>query len=176
MSNFGFIKYAIVLENKTISCFQWGQAGTLLRFDRVYKESPKTCSTCFCVHCRMENSETSPPPRPVAVPDRAMLRPSGPLGQMSESPRACKHKERPSKSPRKRRDGKRSQRREGDHEQLLWEIERRRLPGQHEHSEPCGSASDAAESSPKRFALQGASWSYVPLAQVCCLGHEVMLS
>lgn len=100
----------------------------------------------------MENSETSPPSRPLAVPDRGMLRPSGPLGQMSESPRTCKHKERPSKSPRKRRDGKRSQRRGGDHEQLLWEIERRRLPGQHEHLEPCGSASDAAESSPKRRA------------------------
>uniref|UniRef100_A0A669CNJ6 NAD(+) kinase n=1 Tax=Oreochromis niloticus TaxID=8128 RepID=A0A669CNJ6_ORENI len=38
----------------------------------------------------MENSETSPPSRPLAVPDRAMLRPSAPLGQMSESPRASK--------------------------------------------------------------------------------------
>uniref|UniRef100_A0A669F3G8 NAD(+) kinase n=1 Tax=Oreochromis niloticus TaxID=8128 RepID=A0A669F3G8_ORENI len=84
---------------------------------------------------------------------------------MSESPRASKHKEHSSKSPRKRRDGKRSQRRGGDREQLLWEIECRRLPGQHEHLEPCSSASDAAESSPKRFALQVASWSFVPLAQ-----------
>uniref|UniRef100_A0AAX7V2A3 NAD(+) kinase n=1 Tax=Astatotilapia calliptera TaxID=8154 RepID=A0AAX7V2A3_ASTCA len=84
---------------------------------------------------------------------------------MSESPRASKHREHSSKSPRKRRDGKRSQRRGGDHEQLLWEIERRRLPGQHEHLEPCSSASDTAESSPKRFALQVASWSFVPLAQ-----------
>lgn len=107
--------------------------------------------------CRMENSETNPPSRPLAVPDRAMLRPSAPLGQMSESPRASKHREHSSKSPRKRRDGKRSQRRGGDHEQLLWEIERRRLPGQHEHLEPCSSASDTAESSPKRFALQVAT-------------------
>lgn len=126
--------------------------------------------------CRMENSETNPPSRPLAVPDRAMLRPSAPLGQMSESPRASKHREHSSKSPRKRRDGKRSQRRGGDHEQLLWEIERRRLPGQHEHLEPCSSASDTAESSPKRFALQVASWSFVPLAQLCCLGREVMFS
>lgn len=101
---------------------------------------------------QMENSETNPPSRPLAVPDRAMLRPSAPLGQMSESPRASKHREHSSKSPRKRRDGKRSQRRGGDHEQLLWEIERRRLPGQHEHLEPCSSASDTAESSPKRRA------------------------
>uniref|UniRef100_A0A8C6L5V9 NAD(+) kinase n=1 Tax=Nothobranchius furzeri TaxID=105023 RepID=A0A8C6L5V9_NOTFU len=40
-------------------------------------------------------------------------------------------------------------------------MERRRLPGQHEHLEPSGSSCDTAESSPKRFALQVASWSAV---------------
>ncbi|XP_057712840.1 NAD kinase b isoform X2 [Corythoichthys intestinalis] len=44
-------------------------------------------------------------------------------------------------------------RRRGDgQEQLLRETARQRLPGQREHSEACGSVSDAAESSPKRRA------------------------
>lgn len=123
--------------------------------------------------CRMENSETSPSSGPLAVPDRDMVRPSG---QLSESARSSKHREHSSKSPRRRRKGTRLQQRGGDHEQLLWEIERRRLPGQHEHLEPSGSASDPAESCPKRFALQVASWCAVPPAQLCCLGHEVMVS
>uniref|UniRef100_A0A8C4IEW9 NAD(+) kinase n=1 Tax=Dicentrarchus labrax TaxID=13489 RepID=A0A8C4IEW9_DICLA len=96
-----------------------------------------------------------------------MARPSAPSGQLSESARPSKHREHPSKSPRRRRKGTRSQRWGDGHEQLLWEVERRRLPGQHEHLEPSGSASDTAESSPKRFALQVASWSAVPLAQLC---------
>ncbi|XP_018533341.1 NAD kinase b [Lates calcarifer] len=100
----------------------------------------------------MENSETSPSPGSLAVPDRGMTRPSGPPGQLSESARLSKHREHPSKSPRRRREGKRSQRRGDGQEQLLWEIERRRLPGQHEHLEPSGSTSDTAESSPKRRA------------------------
>ncbi|GLD50889.1 NAD kinase-like isoform X1 [Lates japonicus] len=101
---------------------------------------------------QMENSETSPSSGSLAVPDRGMTRPSGPPGQLSESARLSKHREHPSKSPRRRREGKRSQRRGDGHEQLLWEIERRRLPGQHEHLEPSGSTSDTAESSPKRRA------------------------
>ncbi|XP_062285050.1 NAD kinase b isoform X2 [Scomber scombrus] len=101
---------------------------------------------------RMENSETTPGSGPSAVPDRGMARPSGHLSQLSESARPSRRREHPSKSPRRRREGKRLQRRGGGHEQLLWEIERRRLPGQHEHLEPSGSASDTAESSPKRRA------------------------
>ncbi|XP_049889281.1 NAD kinase b [Epinephelus moara] len=100
----------------------------------------------------MENSETSPSPGSLAVPDRGMARPSAPLSQLSESARPSKHREHPSKSPRRRRKGTRSQRRGDGHEQLLWEVERRRLPGQHEHLELSGSASDTAESSPKRRA------------------------
>ncbi|KAI3374776.1 hypothetical protein L3Q82_021336 [Scortum barcoo] len=96
----------------------------------------------------METSEASPPSGPQAVLDRGMGRPSAPSGQLSESARPSKHREHPSKSPRRRRKGTRSQR----HEQLLREVERRRLPGQHEHLEPSGSANDAAESSPKRRA------------------------
>lgn len=126
--------------------------------------------------CRMEDSEASPSSGPLAVPERSMVRPSGPSGQLSESARPSKHREHLSKSPRRRRKGMRSQRRGGGHEQLLWENERRRLPGQHEHLEPSGSASDTAESSPKRFELQVASWSAVPLAQLCCPGHEVIVS
>ncbi|KAM9322681.1 NAD kinase b [Pholidichthys leucotaenia] len=100
----------------------------------------------------MENSDTGPSVRPLPVLDRGLLRPTGPFGQLSESARPTKHREHPSKSPRRRRDGKRSQRQGGGQEQLLWETERRRLPGQHEHSEPSGSASEATESSPKRRA------------------------
>uniref|UniRef100_A0A8D0AQV1 NAD(+) kinase n=1 Tax=Sander lucioperca TaxID=283035 RepID=A0A8D0AQV1_SANLU len=81
-----------------------------------------------------------------------MARPSAPPGQLSESARPSKPREHPPKSPRRRRKGTRSQRRGGDHEQLHWEVERRRLPGQHEHLDPSGSTSDTAESSPKRRA------------------------
>lgn len=99
---------------------------------------------------------------PLSLADRSMSRPSSSSNQPSEPPRSSKNKEHPSRSPRRRREGKRSQRRGDDHEQLLWEMERRRLPGQHEHLEPSGSSCDTAESSPKRFALQVASWSAVP--------------
>ncbi|KAM7379567.1 hypothetical protein PAMP_005113 [Pampus punctatissimus] len=100
----------------------------------------------------MENSETSPASGSTAVPDRGMARPLAHLGQLPESARSSRYREHPSKSPRRRREGNRSQRRGGGHEQLLWEIERRRLPGQHEHLEPSGSESDTAESSHKRRA------------------------
>lgn len=123
--------------------------------------------------CRMERSESSSSSVSVVVPDRDMVRPSG---QLSEPARPSKNRERPSKSPRRRRKGTRLQQRGGDHEQLLWEIERRRLPGQHEHLEPSGSASDPVESSPKRFALQAASWSIIPLLPLRCPGCEVMVS
>ncbi|XP_075877974.1 NAD kinase b isoform X2 [Nelusetta ayraudi] len=97
----------------------------------------------------MERSEASSSSVSAAVTDRDMVRPSG---QLSESARPSKNREHQSKSPRRRRKGTRLQQRGGDHEQLLWEIERRRLPGQHEHLEPSGSASDPTESSPKRRA------------------------
>lgn len=98
--------------------------------------------------CRMERSEAnSPSVSEPAVMDRDMVQPSG---QLAESARSSKNWEHQGKSPRRRRKGTRLQQRGGDHEQLLWEIERRRLPGQHEHLEPSGSASDPAESSPKR--------------------------
>ncbi|KAK2822624.1 hypothetical protein Q5P01_022689 [Channa striata] len=100
----------------------------------------------------MENSEISPSSKPHAVPDRSMARTSGPPGQLSESARPSRHREHPAKSPKRRREGKRLQRRGDGHEQLLNEIERRRLPGPNEHSEPSGSTSDTAESSPKRRA------------------------
>lgn len=150
----------------------WQQTTQVIR--SFFLTSHKTNVSVFPV-CRMENSDTSPSSGSLAVPDRGMVRPSAPSGQMSESARPSKHREHLSKSPRRRRKGTKSQRRGGCHEQLLWEIERRRLPGQHEHLEPSGSASDTAESSPKRFALQVASWSTMPLAPLCCPGHEVMV-
>lgn len=101
----------------------------------------------------MENLETGQGSQPsLAMPGRGMVQPSGHPGQVSESARPSKYQEHPSKSPRRRREGKRSQRRGGGHEQMLQESERRRLPSQHEHPEPSGSAIDTAESSPKRFA------------------------
>lgn len=124
----------------------------------------------------MENSEASPSSGSPSVLDRGMAGPLGHLGQLSESAKPSKQRERPSKSPRRRREGKRSQRGGGGHEQLLWDVERRRLPGQHEHLEHSGPMSDTAESSPKRFALQVASWSVMPLVDLRCPGHEVMAS
>ncbi|XP_029930808.1 NAD kinase b isoform X2 [Myripristis murdjan] len=101
----------------------------------------------------MENLETGQGSQPsLAMPGRGMVQPSGHPGQVSESARPSKYQEHPSKSPRRRREGKRSQRRGGGHEQMLQESERRRLPSQHEHPEPSGSAIDTAESSPKRRA------------------------
>ncbi|XP_053740319.1 NAD kinase b isoform X1 [Synchiropus splendidus] len=96
----------------------------------------------------MEDSDGAPTPGSSAVPERSNARPAGRSGPS----RPSRHRENQSKSPRRRREGKRSQRQGDGHEQLLWEIERRRLPGQHEHSEPSGSTSDTAESSPKRRA------------------------
>ncbi|MEQ2243964.1 hypothetical protein ILYODFUR_012295, partial [Ilyodon furcidens] len=100
----------------------------------------------------MENSDIGLSSRSLPPPDPGMLRPSGCPDQQSGSARSSKHREQLSRSPRKRREGKRSQRRGDDHEQRLWEMERRRLPGQHEHLEPAGSSCDAVESSPKRRA------------------------
>lgn len=127
----------------------------------------------FLLLCRMERSEASSSSVSAAVTDRDMVRPSG---QLSESARPSKNREHQSKSPRRRRKGTRLQQRGGDHEQLLWEIERRRLPGQHEHLEPSGSASDPTESSPKRSELQAASCSAVPLLPLCCPACEVTVS
>lgn len=110
-------------------------------------------TTFFLVFFRMENSEAGLSSRSLSAPDRNMLRSSGCPDQQSDSVRSSKHREQPSRSPRRRREGKRSQKGGEDHEQRLWEMERRRLPGQHEHLEPAGSSCDAAESSPKRSAL-----------------------
>ncbi|XP_035994284.1 NAD kinase b [Fundulus heteroclitus] len=100
----------------------------------------------------MESPEPGLSSKSLPARDRAALRPSGCPDQQSDSARSSKHIEQPSRSPRRRREGKRSQRRADGHEQRLWEMERRRLPGQHEHSEHAGSSCDAAESSPKRRA------------------------
>ncbi|KAJ4937307.1 hypothetical protein JOQ06_001886 [Pogonophryne albipinna] len=94
----------------------------------------------------MESSESGPSSGPLAAPDRGTEQPSASHNQPS------KHREHPPKSPRRRHKGTRSQQRGVGHEQLLWESERLRLPGQQEHLEPSGSASDTAESSPKRRA------------------------
>ncbi|XP_068196452.1 NAD kinase b [Antennarius striatus] len=100
----------------------------------------------------MEDSETSTLSGPQAVPDRGMVLSITTSDHLSESARPSKHRERPSKSPRRRRKGTSLQRRGDVHEQLLSEKDRQRLPGQHKHLEPSGLASDPAESSPKRRA------------------------
>uniref|UniRef100_A0A3B4A4Q0 NAD(+) kinase n=1 Tax=Periophthalmus magnuspinnatus TaxID=409849 RepID=A0A3B4A4Q0_9GOBI len=86
-----------------------------------------------------------------------MPQPSGPSGPVLDLDRCPVLRDGVARSPRRRREGKRPQRQGGGHQQLLREG--RRLPGQHEHLKACGSGSDAAESSPKRFALRVASWS-----------------
>ncbi|XP_007563880.1 PREDICTED: NAD kinase-like [Poecilia mexicana] len=100
----------------------------------------------------MENSEAGLSSRSLPALDRSVSRSSGCPDQQPDSTRSSKHRDQPSRSPRRRREGKRSQQRGDDHEQRLWEMERRRLPGQHEHLEPAGSSCGAAESSPKRRA------------------------
>ncbi|XP_054614776.1 NAD kinase b isoform X2 [Dunckerocampus dactyliophorus] len=83
----------------------------------------------------------------------SLSEPDGAVSRPTARPQASsKHRERPAASPRRRREAKKSQRRGDGQEQLLRELERRRLPGQREHLEPSGSVSDAAESSPKRRA------------------------
>ncbi|XP_014326985.1 NAD kinase-like isoform X1 [Xiphophorus maculatus] len=100
----------------------------------------------------MENSEAGLSSRSLPALDRSVSRSSGCPDQQPDSTRSSKHRDQPSRSPRRRREGKRSQQRGDDHEHRLWEMERRRLPGQHEHLEPAGSSCGAAESSPKRRA------------------------
>ncbi|XP_056149139.1 NAD kinase b [Lampris incognitus] len=101
---------------------------------------------------REEDMEDNVGCSPVAMSEMGVARPSRHTVQVSESARPSKHRDHPSKSSRRRREGKGSQRRGGDHEQLLREMERQRLPGQHEHSERPGLVSETAESSPKRRA------------------------
>uniref|UniRef100_A0AAV2JVN6 NAD(+) kinase n=1 Tax=Knipowitschia caucasica TaxID=637954 RepID=A0AAV2JVN6_KNICA len=76
--------------------------------------------------------------------------PSGPSGPVLDLDRCPVLRDSATRSPRRRRDGKRPQRQGGGHQQLLREG--RGLPGQHEHLKACGSESDTAESSPKRRA------------------------
>lgn len=118
----------------------------------------------------MENSETSPTPGSVVVPQEDVAKPTG---HLSESARLSRHREHRTKSPRRHQKGTKLQRRMGAHEQLSWDTDQRRLPGQHEHLESSGSTSESMEISPKRLARQFASWSAVPLVQLCCLGREV---
>lgn len=121
---------------------------------------------------RMENSVADPP----SLPDRVAGQTAATSGQLSDSARSSRRRGHLDKSPRRRRKATGSRRRRAGDGQLLSEIERRRLPGQREHLEASGSASDTAESSPKRFALQGDSWSSVPLPRLCCPGLDVVTS
>ncbi|TNN58039.1 NAD kinase [Liparis tanakae] len=100
----------------------------------------------------MEYSESAPSSEHLAVPGGGVTQPSTTSGRPPESSRSPEPRNHLAKSPRRRRKPTRTQRPGCSHEQLHGEIERRRLPGQHEHLEPSGSASDAAESSPKRRA------------------------
>nr|XP_040027703.1 NAD kinase b isoform X1 [Gasterosteus aculeatus aculeatus] len=96
----------------------------------------------------MENSVADPP----SLPDRVAGQTAATSGQLSDSARSSRRRGHLDKSPRRRRKATGSRRRRAGDGQLLSEIERRRLPGQREHLEASGSASDTAESSPKRRA------------------------
>lgn len=122
--------------------------------------------------CRMEKSETSPPPGSKAVPGEDEEESAG---QLSESARPSRPREHRTKSPRRHQKGTKLQRRMGDHQQLSRDADQRRLPGQREHSESSGSPSEPMEISPKRLVPQFASWLAVPLVPVCCPGHEVIV-
>lgn len=121
---------------------------------------------------RMENSETSPALGSTAAPQEDVAKPAV---HLSESARPSRHREHRTKSPGRHQKGTKLQRRMGDHEQLSWDTDQRRLPGQRGHLESSGSPSEPMEISPKRFARQHASWSAVPLVQPCCPGHEVIV-
>lgn len=103
----------------------------------------------------MASSESSPPPGSTAVPREDVEKSPG---QLSEPARLSRHREHRTKSPRRHQKGTKLQRRMGDHEQLSWATDQRRLPGQREHSESSGSASEPMEISPKRLAGLPAGW------------------
>ncbi|KAG7253973.1 hypothetical protein CRUP_011757 [Coryphaenoides rupestris] len=108
----------------------------------------------------MENSR--------AESDQSGVTVSGQSGQVSQPSRPSKHWEWPSKSPRRRREAKKLQRRGGDHQQpLLQETVCRRIPGQCEHSAHTSTATETAEDgSPKRHiqdpASQRLTWTKPP--------------
>lgn len=102
----------------------------------------------FVYHlCRMENSEASPTPGSMAVSQEDVAKPAG---HLSESVRLSRHRENRTRSPRRHQKGTKLQRRMGDQEQLSWDIDQWRLPGQREHLESSGSTSEPMEISPKR--------------------------
>ncbi|XP_077470777.1 NAD kinase b [Stigmatopora argus] len=97
----------------------------------------------------MDNSEGGTS----SEPESGALRPS--CRRPSSGPPRFSDQDEPGRrrEARQRRQRQQQRRRRGDgQEQLLRETARQRLPGQREHSEACGSVSDAAESSPKRRA------------------------
>ncbi|XP_051944003.1 NAD kinase b [Hippocampus zosterae] len=109
----------------------------------------------------MENSQggTSSEPdsvtiQPTSCPSRAPepARPPSWASCSSSEHREPKRRREAKQQQQQQRQERRRRRRGEGQEQLLRETERRRLPGQREHSEACGSVSDAAESSPKRRA------------------------
>ncbi|KPP71066.1 NAD kinase-like [Scleropages formosus] len=70
---------------------------------------------------------------------------------LAEVVRSPRRKERQGKSPRRRREVKRSQRRLDDQEPLPCGRERRRLLGQPEHREPSASMAETSDTSPKTW-------------------------
>ncbi|XP_062386518.1 NAD kinase b isoform X1 [Sardina pilchardus] len=85
------------------------------------------------------------------VEERRPIKKTESKANCTASDRPPRQRERQGKSPRRRREVKRSQRRLDGQEQLLWGGEPRRLPGQHELSEPTGSTVETSDSSPKRW-------------------------
>ncbi|XP_003975430.2 NAD kinase b isoform X1 [Takifugu rubripes] len=97
----------------------------------------------------MENSEAGLTPGSMAVPQEDVAKT---VGHLSESVRLSRHRENRTRSPRRHQKGTKLQRRMGDQEQLSWDTDQWRLPGQREHLESSGSTSEPMEISPKRRA------------------------
>ncbi|XP_062336459.1 NAD kinase b isoform X1 [Osmerus eperlanus] len=95
-----------------------------------------------------EMEGVSPSSTAAPIPER---RARSPEQQTESSPPSKQHCEHQARSPRRPQEGKRSQRRQDDHEQMLEESERQRLPDQH-LPDQSGLVSDTAENSPKRRA------------------------
>ncbi|CAL8234439.1 unnamed protein product [Boreogadus saida] len=103
---------------------------------------------------RAEGSDTEDNMDSRAESEKIGVTMSGHSGQGPQPSRTSKHRERRSKSPRRRREGKRSQPRGGEQPQpLLQETGYRRLPGQREQSAQTSTATEPADDgSPKRRA------------------------
>ncbi|KAI4810202.1 hypothetical protein KUCAC02_019043 [Chaenocephalus aceratus] len=118
----------------------------------------------------MESSESGPSSGPFAAPDRGTSNPQHPI----ISPPSTG-----STRPSHQGDGHKGTRVAGNGGSVMnsccGRVSGLRLPGQQEHLEPSGSASDTAESSPKRFALQREPTFYMDRIQATHFGPKACI-